>query len=345
MVPNRASSLTRKISVLQTEVESASLLLVQIETGSIRTCLISRITVTGIENVGSSPTCRNKVNVMKYITDVMKCGPCTQKPVKELYEERFPTDQFKFLHVNNLPDFFSNPGNTKVVFSEMIGDLSLRQLSPDHMIDVYYNKTSSVVRSFTVAKESNIKWFSMEANVFHDAVQVPIGMCPWMFYEKWAPGRDVVPPAERNINVMLDFGFESFGLRKTYYDMLKDKPFVSDLMHLNTKLMEIDAWHYLYWDHLSKARYNICPFGAGFDTSRFYESLCLHTIPVVLDSQMYRKMEKDGCPILFVDSFDSLTGDMLNERYDELFSKFETYIEKITQEYVFSQIQKALDSP
>lgn len=66
-------------------------------------------------------------------------------------------------------------------------------------------------------------------------------------------------------------------------------------------------------------RFCICPRGNGLDTHRLWESLYLRTIPIVLWHSHFEHFK--DLPILFINSWDEVTEDFLNKKYDEIMSK------------------------
>lgn len=81
-----------------------------------------------------------------------------------------------------------------------------------------------------------------------------------------------------------------------------------------------------YAKELNKHKYSACPRGSGIDTHRIYESLYFNVIPIVKNnelSDMYSNM-----PILLINDWSEITLELLNNRYDELYSKLINWKEK-----------------
>ena len=55
----------------------------------------------------------------------------------------------------------------------------------------------------------------------------------------------------------------------------------------------------------------MCPWGNGVDTHRIYESLYSGCIPIIKKHKTYENLV--GLPILFVNSYDEINLDLLNE--------------------------------
>ena len=77
---------------------------------------------------------------------------------------------------------------------------------------------------------------------------------------------------------------------------------------------------------LSKHKYCICPRGNGLDTHRYWESLYVGTIPIVLNdgSPFYIYLRKFDLPTLYVTSWDDVTPALLEREYPVMQFKFKT---------------------
>jgi hypothetical protein len=71
-----------------------------------------------------------------------------------------------------------------------------------------------------------------------------------------------------------------------------------------------------YLNDLVDHKFCACPRGNGIDTHRLWEALYCRTIPVVRYEPAYRNFR--DLPILFVDSWESLTTDYLNTQYESI---------------------------
>ena len=61
-----------------------------------------------------------------------------------------------------------------------------------------------------------------------------------------------------------------------------------------------------YKKTLSESMFNICPPGNGLDTHRFWESLLLNTLPIVVRSEFTSNLEKLKIPALYLDKWTDL---------------------------------------
>lgn len=81
-----------------------------------------------------------------------------------------------------------------------------------------------------------------------------------------------------------------------------------------------------YYENLARYKYSLCPRGAGIDTHRIYECLYYNVIPIVKNnelSEMYSNM-----PIFLINDWAEITLELLNNRYDELYSNLINWKEK-----------------
>lgn len=99
--------------------------------------------------------------------------------------------------------------------------------------------------------------------------------------------------------------------------------------------------HENYLRNIHTHKFAFAPRGNGLDTHRLWECLYLRTIPIV---KHHVSMEDfSDLPILFVDSWDGLTEEYLNEQY-EIIMKKKYNMKKITLTYWTDRIQDLIDA-
>ncbi len=75
--------------------------------------------------------------------------------------------------------------------------------------------------------------------------------------------------------------------------------------------------HYL--ENIKKSKFVLCPRGNGYDTHRLWESLYLNAIPII---QYHRTHDIcEDLPVLFVNDWNEITEEYLNEKYYEILNK------------------------
>ena len=75
---------------------------------------------------------------------------------------------------------------------------------------------------------------------------------------------------------------------------------------------------WLNYEYLHRSVYCLSPRGVGVDTHRFWESLYLNTIPIVVKTHTVFDKVYDFFPCLVLDSWDCITEELLLSRKDEL---------------------------
>ena len=105
----------------------------------------------------------------------------------------------------------------------------------------------------------------------------------------------------------------------------KERPIVQEIINRN-KLVTNKKFpnHKTYVKHMSTFKFNICPPGNGLDTHRFWESLMVNTIPIVVKTKFTSNLEKLGIPGLYIDKW----SDLNNYNDEELTSLYKEMIEK-----------------
>jgi hypothetical protein len=71
-----------------------------------------------------------------------------------------------------------------------------------------------------------------------------------------------------------------------------------------------------YLHNISKSKYVLSPHGFNPDCFRHWESMYLSAIPITLNHPKLNSFK--DLPILFLDSWDELSEELLNERYEEI---------------------------
>ncbi|ABU43639.1 hypothetical protein AR158_C093L [Paramecium bursaria Chlorella virus AR158] len=118
--------------------------------------------------------------------------------------------------------------------------------------------------------------------------------------------------------------------RQKIIDFYNDKPWVSV-----GKCEITEEGHRKFLEDIYSCRFCFAPRGNGIDTHRIYESLYLRTIPIV---KKHIAMEQfTDLPILFVDNWDNITEEYLNEQYDIIMAK-DWNLDKLKINYWYQKI-------
>jgi hypothetical protein len=74
-----------------------------------------------------------------------------------------------------------------------------------------------------------------------------------------------------------------------------------------------------YLKNISSSKYVLSPHGETPDCYRHWESMYLSAIPITLNHPKLNSFK--DLPILFLDSWDELSEELLNDRYSEILNK------------------------
>ena len=85
-----------------------------------------------------------------------------------------------------------------------------------------------------------------------------------------------------------------------------------------------------YLENLSKCYFSVCPMGNGFDTLRFWESLMVKAILIVLAHDFYEnlKFQYNDIPMIILNSWDELESlDLSVDKYNSLWNDVDIILE------------------
>ena len=94
----------------------------------------------------------------------------------------------------------------------------------------------------------------------------------------------------------------------------------------NLKYVDIFVYpnHKEYVNNLSSYKFNICPSGAGIDTHRFWESLLVKSVPIVLRNNLINHFLNHEIPMLVINDWNELhnfDSEKLNKLYQDFSSQ------------------------
>jgi len=173
-----------------------------------------------------------------------------------------------------------------------------------------------------------IKWYGINMKIISDKTSaIPIGLESVHF------GRtnfDVIKIHENNIKdklLYLNFSLKTHRNRKNIMNNLLKKGFKQ-----NEKKKWCD-----YIEDLSKHKFCISPRGNGVDCHRHWECLYLGVIPIIEKSPEMKDFE--DLPILYVDNYNEINVDYLNQIYEE-FQKKKFNMTKLNLKYWDMKIKR-----
>lgn len=95
-----------------------------------------------------------------------------------------------------------------------------------------------------------------------------------------------------------------------------------------------------YLEEMATCKFTISPVGHGHDCYRVWEALYLGVIPIVVRSPLYEQFS--DLPILMVDSWDQVTEEYLDSKYD-IINNTEYNKDKLDMDYWVQAIYKDCD--
>ena len=96
-----------------------------------------------------------------------------------------------------------------------------------------------------------------------------------------------------------------------------------------------------YLTELKQHRFSLCIRGNGIDTHRFYESLLMGTIPVIVNNKLtnmgpfVENLKSLGLPFVEINSYEKFNYDFSQENYDRIINEYPDYMKKLSVGYYF----------
>ena len=188
-----------------------------------------------------------------------------------------------------------------------------------------------------ILESSNLNiWFCQNLDIHHPKlISLPIGITnkdePNSIVHQIIGNTDRIfdisktPKIIKNL-VYINFTIENFPQeRKKIYNLYKYRSWVTVCSNNIS-----EQGHFNFLNDIYSHKFVFAPRGNGIDTHRLWESLYLRSIPIVkkcIGMEMFYDL-----PILFVDNWDNITEQFLNDKYEEIMNK--TYpLEKIKIDY------------
>lgn len=155
-----------------------------------------------------------------------------------------------------------------------------------------------------------IKWYAQNVNHNHDKlIPLPIGIAN----SQWEHG---------NFNNILEVINQQNTKSKLVYNNFNcstspgHRSYIERVLEANNIPRDHPTDNKTFLSELSKSKFCICPFGAGYDSHRIWEALYLNTIPVVPRCIGFEKIK--NLPILSVDDWTSVDINFLNNAAAEI---------------------------
>jgi len=240
----------------------------------------------------------------------------------------------KHFNLNSLNTEIENPYYI-FCYSHRINDLSGKiHLLKNRFILVTHNSDGEIRECSDVLhilKFSNLdKWYAQNLCFEHPKLNfLPIGIAN----SQWQHGnlnffkyQNLYYYSNKIKNVYFNFNIDTNkNKRAICFDSLKNK-----LEWLNNVSPQENIFR------LSEYKFCICPEGNGVDTHRLWEAIYLKTIPIVIKSEFTTILEKNGIPIIVINSWNDFDETTLiynislfeNENYQKIINFGTDYLEK-----------------
>ena len=195
-----------------------------------------------------------------------------------------------------------------------------------------------------ILENPNIKkWFCENKNIQHPKlVSLPIGITnkdePNSFVHSIIGNTNRIIEISKTNKTIRNLVYMNFSIcnfpeeREKIYHLYKNKSWVT----VGTTNISENG-HQLFLEDIYSHKFCFAPRGAGIDTHRLWESLYLRTIPIV--KKCIAMEDFFDLPILFVDNWENLTEDFLNEKYNEIMQK-DFPLEKIKIDFWLQYIKQ-----
>lgn len=196
----------------------------------------------------------------------------------------------------------------------------------NYFILITHNSDYPITKKHTeLLGNKNIKWFAQ--NLSFDASKdlrfepLPIGLENRSFLKHGKiKNFDIFIPDKNKKNNKIYCSFNTLTNKKRI-DVLNCVK--------ENKLTDIENFsnHRNYIKKLSNYKFSICPIGNGLDTHRFWESISVHTLPIVENSEFIQNFNKLGVPMLILENWNDIEN--INEAtliniYEDNYKKFNT---------------------
>lgn len=204
-----------------------------------------------------------------------------------------------FVYTHDLSLFFDK-------FYNSLNDVTLISHNSDHGVDESF---------LPLLHGSNIKkWYCQNRLVSHPKLfSLPIGIAN----SQWRHGT-----ISTLLSTRFFYGNKTNLVFKNFQTNTNSVPrgICNDVTTKNGIAMSPNTGIEQYWKNLSISSFAISPVGNGIDCHRIWECLTLRTVPVVIYHEAFSQFKH--LPICFVDKWEDVTLDFLNEQ-KELYSNID----------------------
>lgn len=265
-----------------------------------------------------------------------------------VFAELLTSKQFFNLNLNNVRVLNSNNLTTSYQIKNLVlkdGDVIFSNSGILDLLFYYLRKLKKIENLILITSQTDIgiderifskkpkcikTWYSVNVDYEDKSlIPIPLGLANNYSPKNLLP-KEFINNNEENkkkenklyINLQKNTNLSE---RKNIYDIFSNFDWV-ELREPNLSLYE-------YLNDLKNHRFVLCPMGNGIDTHRLWETLYSGSIPVTKSHINYSGFK--DLPIIFVNSYEEITLDLLLNKYDNL--KY-SGLQKLNIQYWKSQI-------
>jgi hypothetical protein len=190
-----------------------------------------------------------------------------------------------------------------------------------------------------------IRWYSVNMSISSKkCVPIPLGLQNLNWSYDGNPQSDINLLEDimnethiKTNDILLSFRKNSnYTERTKCYDYFIDKPFVKERKY-DEKDRRSKTFVADYFREIKKSKFVLCPWGNGVDCHRNYETWYLGSFPIIKKHKALEMLY--DLPAWWVDSWEDVTEDKMNEKYVELVNmSFEK--NKLYFDYWWEKIKK-----
>lgn len=187
-------------------------------------------------------------------------------------------------------------------------------------------------------------WWTINKHIRHPKVKsIPLGLqnLHWGWRDNPQSSPKVIEKIQRTKKIVSNNILCSFSVRNNPQHRSEcakvGNALGATLRGFTNQERKSDKYVNEYFNQVSIHRFNLCPWGAGVDTHRLWETLYLGAIPITLKHPAYEEFY--DYPVIFLDSWKDLLDIDLDEKYNKLMDKlftekrifFNYWLEKINE--------------
>jgi hypothetical protein len=235
----------------------------------------------------------------------------------------------KHFNLNNLNNEINNPYYI-FCYSHRIKELSNKiHLFKNKFVLITHNSDGEIRAETEILKILNYpnldKWYAQNICFENPKLHfLPIGIAN----SQWPHGNinmynnEIILHNSLNKSKIIYFNFNidtNRSKRTTCFNSLKNKLLWLDNISPSENIVRLSQYNFC-----------ICPEGNGFDTHRLWEALYVKTVPIVIQSEFTKILQKNNVPLVILNTWDDLNVSNLNYN-DYNFNNYEFL--KITDLY------------